>query len=41
MLRSKTSPERSIGSVFEYLAVKISRASVLIGVVDGVDLVRG
>lgn len=30
-----------MGSVFEYFSVRISSASALIGVVDGVDLVRG
>lgn len=40
-LISKISPERRMGSVLEYFSVKISRASVKIGVVEGVYRVRG
>lgn len=39
--RSKTSPERRIGTVLEYFSVRISRASVKMGVVEGVLRVRG
>lgn len=40
-LMSKMSPERRMGRVLEYLVVRISRASVKIGVVEGVFLVLG
>jgi hypothetical protein len=40
-LMSKTSPERRMGRVPAYLAVRISRASVLMGMVEGVDFVLG
>lgn len=39
--RSKTSPESRMGSVREYFSVRISRASVNMGVVEGVWRVRG
>lgn len=40
-VRSKMSPERRMGRVPEYFSVRILSDSVFIGMVDGVDLVRG
>lgn len=39
--RSNTSPESMIGRMGEYFSARISRASVRMGVEDGVYLVRG
>lgn len=41
VLRSKMSPERRMGRMPEYFSVRIWSDSVFIGMVDGVDLVRG
>jgi hypothetical protein len=40
-LSAKTSPDTRIGTRSPKVDVRISRASRLIGVLDGVDLVRG
>lgn len=40
-LRAKTSPERRMGTRSPKVEVKISRASMLMGVLDGVERVRG
>lgn len=40
-LRAKTSPERRMGTRVPKVEVRISRASRLIGVLEGVERVRG
>jgi hypothetical protein len=40
-LRAKTSPERRMGTRVPKVEVRISRASRLMGVLEGVDRVRG
>jgi hypothetical protein len=40
-LRAKTSPDRRIGTRSPKVEVRISRASRLIGVLEGVERVRG
>lgn len=39
--REKTSPDTRMGTRSPYLSVRISRASRLMGVLEGVDRVRG
>lgn len=41
VLRVKTSPETRMGTLSPYLVVRISRDSTLMGVLEGVERVRG